>query len=102
MRLVGGVVMLVVTIGVMVALGGASRVVRLAVFLPMLMTTVLFLQVRARTCIALAARGQRDLDRAPERINDVAELAAVKAQARSVTLQSVLLAAVVTLVYVMV
>src|SRR5690242_3572022 len=102
MRLVGGAVMLAVTVALMVALGGASRMVRLAVFLPVLLTAVLFLQVHARTCIALAARGQRDLDRAPERIDDPAELMAVKTQARRVTLRSVLVAAVVTLAYVLV
>jgi hypothetical protein len=46
-------------------------------------------QARAHTCVALAAFGMRNPDRAPERIDDPAELAAVRAQSRRVLLQSV-------------
>ena len=44
----------------------------------------------------LASRGLRDLDGGPERIDDGAELAAVRAQARRVFLQSALATAVTT------
>ncbi len=46
--------------------------------------------------MALASRGQRDMDAGPEAITDGAELAQVRRQARSVQLKSLLLA--VTLV----
>jgi hypothetical protein len=42
----------------------------------------------------LASRGLRDLDGGPERIEDSAELAAVRAQARRVFVQSALATAV--------
>jgi hypothetical protein len=43
--------------------------------------------------VALASRGQRDMDAGPEAITDGAELAQVRRQARSVQLKSLLLAA---------
>jgi len=46
----------------------------------------------------LASRGLRDLDGGPERIEDRAELAIVRAQARRVFLQSTVATAVVTAV----
>ena len=52
------------------------------------------LQARAKTCIRLASRGLRDLDGGPEPIADAAELAAVRAQASRVLMQSLLAAAV--------
>ena len=54
------------------------------------------LQARAKTCIRLASRGLRNLDGGPEPIEDAAELAAVRAQASQVLMQSLLAAAVVS------
>jgi hypothetical protein len=48
--------------------------------------------------VNLASRGQRDLDSGPEAIGDSAELAAIKAQARKVYLESFAAALVATLV----
>lgn len=43
--------------------------------------------------MALASRGQRDLDTGPEAIADAAELAQVRRQARKVHVKSILVAA---------
>lgn len=43
--------------------------------------------------MALASRGQRDMDSGPEAIADAAELAQVRRQARRVHLKSLVLAA---------
>jgi hypothetical protein len=50
--------------------------------------------------VALASRGQRDMDRGPESITDEAELAAVRAQARTIHLQAAVVTFVVTAVVV--
>ena len=102
MRFIGGLVMLTASIALMVALGGTSRLSRIWVFLPLLMTAVLFLQVQAQTCVALAARGQRDLDHGAEPVADTRELKAVKAQAQRVTVRSVVIALLVTTTYLMI
>ena len=99
MRLIGGLVMLAASIASMVALDGTSRLSRMWVFLPLLMTAVLLLQVQARTCVALAARGQRDLDHGAEPVADARELATVKAQAQQVTIRSVVIALLITTAY---
>ena len=49
----------------------------------------------------LASRGLRDMDGGPERIEDGAELAAVRAQARRVLYKSFLAAGAVTVVLVL-
>jgi hypothetical protein len=46
--------------------------------------------------VALASRGQRDMDHGPEAIADAAEIARVRAQARTVHLKSLAVAAVLT------
>jgi hypothetical protein len=50
-------------------------------------------QARAKTCVALASRGLRNLDDGPKPIEDEAELMAVRALARRVLMQSLLAAA---------
>jgi hypothetical protein len=54
------------------------------------------LQARAKTCVRLASRGLRDLDSGPEPIQDEAELAAVRAQASTVLMASLVAAVVVS------
>src|SRR6187455_2463750 len=102
MRFIGGLVMLTSSIALMIALGGTSRLSRIWVFLPLLMTSVLFLQVQAQTCVALAARGQQDLDHGAEPVADAGELKVMKAQARQVTVRSVVIALLVTTTYLMI
>jgi hypothetical protein len=76
------------------------RVWRVLVFLPLIVATLSLFQVRAKTCVALAARGMRNMDEGNEAIADPAELQAVKAQARRVNLQASIAAAAITAVLV--
>ena len=71
---------------------------RLLVFLPAGAAALDFLQVRARTCVLLAARGVRNMDAGNEAIAEPSELNAVRRQARAVHVQSALVAAVVTVI----
>jgi len=48
--------------------------------------------------VSLAARGLRDMDTGPEAIEDPAELAQVRRQARKVHIESAIFATVLTLV----
>jgi hypothetical protein len=47
--------------------------------------------------VKLASRGQRDLDSGPEVITDAAELTAARRQARSVHVKSLIAAAILTM-----
>jgi hypothetical protein len=53
-------------------------------------------QARARTCVALAAQGVRNMDAGPQAIEDEAELDAVRAEARRVMVRSAIATAVAT------
>jgi hypothetical protein len=53
-------------------------------------------QARARTCVALAAQGVRNMDAGAEAIEDAAELDAARAEARRVMVRSAIATAVVT------
>jgi hypothetical protein len=55
-------------------------------------------QARAHTCVALARFGMRNPDSSPEKIDDPAELAAVRAQSRAVLLRSLVATLVLTAV----
>lgn len=70
----------------------AARPWRALVFLPLLLASISLLQVRAKTCIALAARGQRDLDHGEEPVPDPAERQRLALQARRVLVQSAMVA----------
>jgi hypothetical protein len=78
----------------------APRLSRILLFLPLIVATLSLFQVRAKTCVALAARGMRNMDDGNEAIADPAELQAVKAQARRVNLQASIAAAAITAVLV--
>ena len=71
---------------------------RLLVFLPLALAAFCFLEVRAKTCVALAAKGMRNLDSGDQLIHDTTELNTVKAQAARINLQAPLVAAVITAV----
>jgi hypothetical protein len=81
-------------------ISGAPRPWRLMVFLPGLFAAIGLLQARARTCVALARQGRRNLDSGDEEITDPRELETVRQQARRVNLQAGLAAAAVTAVLV--
>jgi hypothetical protein len=103
-RLIGGVVMLAIAGLLMAALitRGASRGWRASAFVPLLFAGICFLQVQQKTCIALSARGERNLDRGVERVTDADERRVVAAQARRVTVGAVTLALALTVVFVMI
>jgi hypothetical protein len=96
-RLIGGVVFLLVA----VCVGGcliwfnAPRPWRLLVFLPAWAAAIGFFQVSAKTCVALAARGLRNMDRGDEEITDSDELERVRTQSRHVHFRAGLSAAIV-------
>ena len=74
----------------------APRAWRAIVFVPALLAGLGAFQVRARTCVALAARGRRNMDAGVVAIQDPDERSRVKDQARQVTGRALLTAAIVT------
>jgi hypothetical protein len=96
-RLVGGFVFLLVAVCVAVCLilFNAPRPWRLLVFLPTWAAAIGFFQVRARTCVALAARGLKNMDAGEEEITNPRELDDVRAQSRSVHIRAIVTAVVV-------
>jgi hypothetical protein len=97
-RLIGGVGLFV--LGAMAAallIGfGAGRAWRIAVFLPLWGGALGLLQVREKTCVALAARGVQNMDGGDEAITDPSVLAQMRRQARRVHTRAALLAVAVT------
>ncbi len=89
-RLAFGVVALAAGLAVLVVLmvAGADRWWRLPLILLYFPAATGYFQWRDQTCVALAARSERKLGRRTERIEDAAELAQVRAQARRVQLKS--------------
>jgi hypothetical protein len=93
-----GVVSLVLAVIVfaVLAMNGMGRWWHLALF-PFLWVGALgFIQARARTCVALAARGTCELDDGSAAPLDEATAARMKVQARGVMVRSTVLAAAVT------
>ncbi len=73
----------------------APRPWRLLVFLPAWAAAIGFFQVSAKTCVALAARGLKNMDAGDEDITDPRELDRVRAQSRGVHIRAALTAVVV-------
>jgi hypothetical protein len=89
-----GVISLVLgafAVGVLVALG-AARPWRLVAFVPLWTGALGIFQAREKTCVALVARGERNMDAGSEVVSDPADLACLKDQARTVYLRSLLTA----------
>ena len=66
--------------------------------IPFFLGALGYFQARVRTCVFLAAVGQRNLDGGTERITDSAELARVRREALNVWLRAVAAALVLTMV----
>jgi hypothetical protein len=97
-RLVFGVLELAATAAVLVVfiVTHQPRTLRLVLFLPWALGALGVFQVLESTCVALAARGVRNLHGAEEPVPD-AESAAIRRRARKVYIESVAAAVVVTL-----
>ncbi len=95
-----GIVSLTVAVAVAFVLVafGAPRWSRLVVFFPLWMAGLGLLQARAKTCIALAARGVCNMDAGEETIKDNALAAKLRAKAASVHKRSLMVAAAITVV----
>lgn len=100
-RLVAGVVMSAITLCVAAALilAGLPRAWRLLTAVPAWIAALGFFQVRENTCVALAARGLRNMDAGDERISDPIELLRVRQQSRSVHVQAALFALAVAVFF---
>ena len=90
------------TVGVAVAfvlvVYGAPRWWRLVVFFPVWLAGLGLLQARARTCIALAARGTCNMDAGEERVTDESLVAQLRVKARQINRRALITAVVITLV----
>jgi hypothetical protein len=99
-RLVYGAILLAIGVAaaalLVAGVGGVSRGARLLLFLPFLGAALSLLQARDHTCVRLAARGHRDLDRGSEAVADPWLLNQLKRQAREIIIEAVLAAALVT------
>jgi hypothetical protein len=96
-RLVGGFVFLAIAAAVAGALVWfeTPRSWRLLVFLPAWAAAIGFFQVSEKTCVALAARGLRNMDAGDEPITSPSELELVRAQSKKVHVRAALSAAVI-------
>lgn len=99
-RLVGGAIILAVTLAILVALmtSGADRLWRLPLFLLFFGATSSYFQWRDQTCVGLANLNARKIGDKMEKIEDADELAQVKRQARRVQIKSLLSAVPLTLI----
>jgi hypothetical protein len=76
----------------------APRLSRLLVFFPIWIAALGLLQTREQTCIALAARGMRNMDDGEEAIEDERLVGEIRLVARRINRRALMVAAIVTLV----
>ena len=95
-----GVVALSVSVGVvfMLVVFGASRWSRLVIFFPIWIAGLGLFQAREKICIALAARGTRNLDAGEEKITDEKLIEKLRVKARSINRRALVTALLITLV----
>ena len=77
---------------------GAPWWTRGVVFFPVWIAALGLLQAREQTCVALAARGVRNMDNGEEPIEDEAAARLLREKARRINRRAMLVAAIVTLV----
>ena len=99
-RLIGGVIPFVVALAVLtwLILINANRLWRLPLFLLFMVAGSGFFQWRDKTCVGLASRSSRNLNDKIEKIEDDAELAQVRRQARKVNIDAFLAAIALTVI----
>jgi hypothetical protein len=73
-----------------------ARPWRIAVFAPLWIGAIGIFQAREKTCVALVARNARNMDAGVETITDAGEIKQLRAQARTVYVRSLILAAIVS------
>ena len=78
------------------ALVGLPRWLRLGLFGPFALGAFGVVQAYEQTCVALAARGTRDLDSGQEQVHDPAAMRQIKRQVRKVFAEGILSAALLT------
>lgn len=78
------------------ALVGLPRWMRLGLFAPFAFGAIGVVQAYEQTCVALAARGTRDLDSGQEQVDNPAVTRQINRQARKVFAESILGAALLT------
>jgi hypothetical protein len=81
--------------GLLVAIA-VARPWRLVVFAPLWIGAIGIFQAREKTCVALVARGERNMDAGVETVSDPVELQRLRQQARTVYLRSLVVAAILT------
>jgi hypothetical protein len=99
-RRVLGYVSLAVAVAVcfLLVVLAAPRWWRAVVFFPAWMAGLGLLQAREQTCIALAARGLRNLDAGEEEVSDPGAVAAMRETARRINRRALVTALAITLV----
>ena len=98
-RLIAGLAGLAVTVVLMGVVMSAhlARVWRATLFVPILFSAICFLQVRAQTCVALAAQGHCHFDAGGATpVADPHQREASRAEARRIVVHAVLSAALLT------
>ena len=83
---------------ILLAARGAPAAWYAGAAIPFFLGTLGYFQARERTCVFLAVVGQRNLDGGAERIEDAAELARVRREARGVWLRAAASALLLTLI----
>ena len=97
-RVKAGIVGLVVldVVAILLVVEHVARPWRLAIFPLALGAAISLIQVRERTCVALAARNVRDMDDGEKPVTDQVEQRRIATQVRRVYLHSFLIAAALT------
>ena len=85
-----------VVIAVLLVMIRAPVIWRLPLLLVFYVGALGIFQARDKTCVKLAARGQRDMDSGPQQISVATELQQVQRQARVVYVKSAITAAILT------
>ena len=97
-RLLG---LVALTVGVAAAfvlvIYGAPRVSRAIIFFPIWIAGLGLLQAREKTCIALAARGTRNMDDGEESLSDANLIEQLRAKARSLNRRATITALAATI-----
>lgn len=98
-RMRGGLVLSAVTVAfaVFLLVGDVDRVWRVLIFAPALMAALGVFQAREQTCVALAAKGVRNMDAGDEPVTGAEQMRRISEQSRRVYGQSVAAALAVTI-----